>query len=191
MTTSVRELMLFGGWAKVQIHSLTEDGVLTILDTAFVSTLEVKPVLKLKIYYTEDNYRRGVVTDYDEYGETYRRDATDKENYLWVKGEVKNLLQDHFKRSAIIRFVQVWGNGKISKKRFVRAFLGTHKLLESLSGVIGAFNNSKKVVKITEDEWEVPGIDEIYKNVRRLDATGVETVQKRAWANKQQRQSNI
>lgn len=191
MTISVRELMLFGGWAKAQIPRPIGDGASKISDTVFVSTLIRKPSLNFKLYYTEYNYRRGPVIDYDEFGEAYRREPTEEEVSLQARQDIRNLLQENFKRTALIRYVQIWGNGKISKKRFVRAFLGTNKLHEFLSGIIGAYNNSKKVVKISDDEWEIPGFEEIYKNIKRLDETGIQAAKQRAWAKKQSRKSNI
>jgi hypothetical protein len=117
--------------------------------------------------------------DNNEYEEPFRRKATDDENDLLSRESIKNTLQEHFKRTALIRFSQLWGNGKLSKKIFIRAFSGTSKLRESVSGILAAYNN-KKVFRITDDEWETPGIDDLYKQIKRLDAIGIETAKNHA-----------
>ncbi len=186
MTTVEQELTLFGGWAKVLALPQIELGVSRLSDTVSFSISRRIPGIGLR-YYPYDP-EKPLITDHawetDQRGDWARREFEEWETEALSETTVADALQEHFKRTAFVRYIDTWGEQLgISPDIFLRGLSGTSKLKPSFSGMLGAMHG--KAVRRINGQWQVTARAELYPSVSKMPEDGMKRMRSIATERKQ------
>ena len=83
------------------------------------------------------------------------------------------LLLDHWKRTALLRYFELWGD--VNNAKFLRALMGTDHLRLALNGLIGGLNIQKQVLKHPSGTWYPRDLVRIYPEIPRWPTEGLDT----------------
>jgi hypothetical protein len=186
MPTSTQELTLFGGWATGQIQKVTDYGVWKTSATFSASSRIFKPSFTATHHVRRLKYgdsQQVINLEPIRYGDGYSYQPT-----LFIG-------PSNWTHRAFVRYFQIWGNGDMP--RMMRGLKGTKALGRSFAGLLGVNNDKipnsigKAMHKRPDGIWECVNLDNLYPEVKRLDATGIASARRFAKEQKAIREAGI
>ena len=190
MITIMRELTLFGGWAKMLTPKEIEIGVSKHLDTVSVSSSEIQLKTQLQMrFYIKDAKKpqeTSFVYENDINGELVYRVLGKEEISNLSELNISHFLQDKFKKLAFVRYVEIWGERwGVRQDLLLRAIDGTEKMRLAFSGILGNLNSKNKIRK-EKDGWKlIDDINDLYPYTKKLPEAGIKRARQVAYEHKQ------
>ena len=175
MTTTEQELTLFGGWVKVQIPTLIENGV-------SISLHEVSASKGLRLICLVPN-NAGVVNGYGEPMHTRHEYTVFSPDFIphysdWLLSEPKynniwQYMRDSWMERATKRMLQIWG--KSSTELFRRGFKANQGRVIAHSGILIGQSVIGTVEKTEGGEFKATRVNQLFPKIRPLPAQGVQS----------------
>jgi len=176
MTITKQASTLFGGWAEVQTLPSIGIGVSKPSDTALLSISKKKWTLSIDLYLRDSE--RSLSTRYrsDGYYNEFDWDVESEDFARWDEKQaekIKDFLQRNFQRTAFVRYVEAWITG-LNPEGFQRGVLGTQKMVNSFSGMMGACNNH--ALGKSGSKWIIVDETKLYPKIRRMPPEGIKRI---------------
>jgi hypothetical protein len=112
---------------------------------------------------------------------------TELDEKAWA--DVGYFLQNNFKYTAFVRYVQTWRESfGLKVGLFRRAVLGTEKLGRSFAGMLGS-QNGTALIK-SGQKWEILNENKLYPEIKKMPMAGIENIRAVARARKQKETHN-
>ena len=190
MITTKLESTLFGGWARVQTPLRIEPGVFKPLDTASLLISEQEITIGLRLYQDNPSVPFTYSSAFEQmHGSKSVRELTLTELDEKAWADVGYFLQNNFKYTAFVRYVQTWRESfGLKVGLFRRAVLGTEKLGRSFAGMLGS-QNGTALIK-SGQKWEILNENKLYPEIKKMPMAGIENIRAVARARKQKETHN-
>ena len=190
MITTKLESTLFGGWARVQTPLRIEPGVFKPLGTASLLISEQEITIGLRLYQDNPSVPFTYSSAFEQmHGSKSVRELTLTELDEKAWADVGYFLQNNFKYTAFVRYVQTWRESfGLKVGLFRRAVLGTEKLGRSFAGMLGS-QNGTALIK-SGQKWEILNENKLYPEIKKMPMAGIENIRAVARARKQKETHN-
>lgn len=114
----------------------------------------------------------------DYSGERVYRELSEQEIELENIKATQERLIDHFKRTALVRYTEIWGNLSevIDRETFVRGVDGTVALGGLFAAMLGALNKKATVRGAKKNQHKVIDMNQLYPLVKRLSQDTINNI---------------
>ena len=90
------------------------------------------------------------------------------------------MLREHLRKTALVRFCESWPGNKISQDVWMRAIAGRGlKIAASFAGMMGTLNCAHVATK-TAGGWSIASVGSVYPSVPRIGERGAAAIRQRA-----------